>query len=178
MIFKEIQTFFKYCPNCKNEVIVNGNNIHCDKCGFDYYLTPNPSTGIIIVNNKNQIYLAKRSIEPGAGSFDLPGGFISFHEKAEDTIKREIKEEMDLDLKEVKLFATYSGDYKLKGTQYYPLDIYFVAYVDIDYIDISNAQDKELEEGRFFNIDEIPFEGLAFKTQKFALRDFIDSLKK
>jgi len=61
--------------------------------------------GAIIVNNQNEILLVKRSInsrtEPGTWS--RPGGEVEFSEKIEDAVKREIKEETNIDIKVIDL---------------------------------------------------------------------------
>ena len=57
---------------------------------------PRVSTGAIIEKD-GKILLAKRNVEPFKGYWCLPGGKIEHDEKAEDTIKRELKEEIGVD---------------------------------------------------------------------------------
>lgn len=168
---------FKYCPNCKNELVHHDNSIHCDKCGFDYYFNPSVGVGLILVNSKNQIFLGIRTKNPGKDMLDMPGGFIEFHESAEDALRREMKEELNLDLKEIKYFASFSNDYKYNGTQYYPLDLFFISYTDKDFIDITNAKDKELKKGEFFDIDKVSLDKLCFVSQRKVLEKYIKEHK-
>lgn len=56
----------------------------------------------IVTNEKNEILILDHHFRPGA-SWGLPGGFIDPYEQAEDGIKREIKEETDLELENIKL---------------------------------------------------------------------------
>ena len=177
MIFKEIQTLFKYCPNCKNELALSDNNIHCNKCGFDYYLTPNPGVVVILINKNNQIYFAKRTREPNSGFFSLPGGFVSFHESSEEAIKREVKEELGIDLENIEFFATCPDEYNFKGTKYNPLITFFISYTNLDFIDLSKAKDKELKEGQFLNLNEIPFGRLSSPSQEIILKKFVEVYK-
>ena len=72
--------------------------------------------GIIIGNNK--IILVKKNGGPYDGKFDLPGGSIEFGETPLEALKRELKEEIGIDLKicelidadSVKLNWEYNGE--------------------------------------------------------------------
>lgn len=55
-----------------------------------------PTAGIFFVNDNNEVLLAVRGIEPNKGMLDTPGGFIEEKENAEESLEREIKEELDL----------------------------------------------------------------------------------
>jgi ADP-ribose pyrophosphatase YjhB (NUDIX family) len=166
---------FTYCPTCKNTLENNANHYSCPACGFDYYFNANPSSGVILINNKNQIYLGLRTQEPKSGMWELPGGFINLHESAEDGVMREIKEELGIGLDNLSFFKSYSNDYFYKGTQYYPLDLFFVSKVNLDEIKPTDAD--EFSEGRFFDFDKIPFEKLAFESNKKVLIDYSKSIK-
>jgi len=56
--------------------------------------------GILILNDKNQALLMKRGKNASneVGYWTQPGGTIEFGEKAADGLKREIKEELDVDV--------------------------------------------------------------------------------
>ena len=58
--------------------------------------------GLIIKDGK--ILLIKKKTGPYDGKLDLPGGSIEFCEKVEDALKREIKEETGINIKDYKLF--------------------------------------------------------------------------
>ena len=65
---------------------------------------PKPTVAVIIENEKNEILLEKRNIEPYKGYWCLPGGHIEFGERAIDAAKREIKEETYLSIEPEFLF--------------------------------------------------------------------------
>jgi mutator protein MutT len=56
--------------------------------------------GAFILNDNNELFLLLRAkdsrVEPG--TWMIPGGRVDFMEKMEDTVKREIKEEIGVDL--------------------------------------------------------------------------------
>lgn len=77
----------------------------CSTCGF----YPNRGLGIdalIMIDNK--IVLIKRGIEPYKGYWAFPGGWIDWNISAEDTVKKEVKEETNLNVTSMKLFGVYS----------------------------------------------------------------------
>ena len=65
--------------------------------GVDYI---GVSVGALIVNDKGEIFLNKRGKEARneKGCWEAPGGAVDFWEKREDAIKREVKEEFDVDI--------------------------------------------------------------------------------
>ncbi len=70
--------------------------------------------GIIIENEK--ILLIKKYGGPYNGLLDLPGGTIEFCERPEETLKRELKEEVGIDVTKYELFdadsVAFTWDYK------------------------------------------------------------------
>ena len=59
-----------------------------------------------IIEINGGIVLIERSNPPFG--FALPGGFVDYNESLEDAVRREMKEETDLDLEDLKQFHTYS----------------------------------------------------------------------
>lgn len=55
---------------------------------------------VVIIDNSNRVLLLKRSdyVNKYAGEWDLPGGHIKVGEKLLTGLKREVKEETDLDV--------------------------------------------------------------------------------
>lgn len=62
--------------------------------------------GVIIRDNK--ILLIRRAVEPGKGEWAVPGGRIDKDEDAVQCLKREMKEETNLDVAPVALIGIYS----------------------------------------------------------------------
>lgn len=68
--------------------------------------------GILI--NDNKILLIKKSGGPYDGKLDLPGGTIEFCERPENTLKRELMEEVGINLIDYQLFDTDSVSFTWK----------------------------------------------------------------
>ncbi|MEM3038818.1 MAG: NUDIX domain-containing protein [Thermoplasmata archaeon] len=62
--------------------------------------------GILVVDNK--ICLIKRKHAPFSGMYALPGGFVEYGERLEESVVREFKEETGLDVKVKSLLGVYS----------------------------------------------------------------------
>lgn len=67
------------------------------KKGVDYI---GVGVGAVIINNEGKLFLAKRgkNVSNEAGTWEFPGGTVEFGEKLRDTIRREIKEEYDVEI--------------------------------------------------------------------------------
>lgn len=72
------------------------------KAGIDYI---GVSVGAFIINYRKEVLLVKRSkfAKNERGKWEAPGGAVEFGEKREDAIKREIKEELGVDIKIIKV---------------------------------------------------------------------------
>ena len=74
-----------------------------------------------LIVEDNSILLIKKNGGPYHGKLDLPGATIEFGERPEDALKRELLEEVGIEIKEYNLFDTesvfFDWDYKEKNVQ-------------------------------------------------------------
>ena len=67
----------------------------------------------IIINEENKILIAKRKINLKMGGlWEFPGGKVEKEETYENAIIRELKEEMDIDIKILECLGENTSDYK------------------------------------------------------------------
>lgn len=59
--------------------------------------------GAFILNSNEELLLQKRNKEPEKGYWSIPGGKVEMFETFEEAVKREVKEETDLDIEIIKL---------------------------------------------------------------------------
>lgn len=57
---------------------------------------------------KNDTFLAVYNLKDGRKLWDLPGGRMEFGETAEETLKREILEELNIEIKPIKVIDTWN----------------------------------------------------------------------
>jgi 8-oxo-dGTP diphosphatase len=82
-------------------------------------------TSIIFVNDQKQILLFLRDDKPGLpyrNMWDIPGGHVEDGETPEQCIVREMKEEMDLTLKQFELLSVKEFDDRIEYTFWKKVD--------------------------------------------------------
>jgi mutator protein MutT len=62
------------------------------------------SAAVIISNEKNEVLLLNHVLRPISG-WGFPGGFLDKGEQAEDAIRREIREEIGIEISHLKLYT-------------------------------------------------------------------------
>ena len=159
---------YKYCVVCSaplEEINLEGYTRHrCTECGEILYRNPVPGAGGLLVSNGN-ILLVRRSIEPRRNMWCIPSGFMEHGESPEDTLKREVKEETGLEVKEWELFSFYSV---LEDPRYHC--ILFI-YNVTDWQGEENPGD-DAGEIRWFPLDNIP-EDMAFDNHSRIIEQYI-----
>jgi ADP-ribose pyrophosphatase YjhB (NUDIX family) len=135
----------------------------CMDCGFVHYINPRPVAGTIPVRGADgHILLVRRAIEPRAGSWVFPGGFMDVGETAEEAAARETREEACLEVINLRLVGVYTRN----GP-----GVVVIVY-EAEAVSEAAAGD-ETTEVRWFHPDEIPWEDLAFDSTESALRDWV-----
>ena len=123
---------FKHCPKCG----AAGFRVHdfkskrCGKCGFTYYFNASAATAAFILNERQELLVCRRKNDPAKGTWDLPGGFIDPDETAEEGIRREIKEETNLEARECRYLFSLPNRYEYAGFTVHTLDLFFLCRVD------------------------------------------------
>jgi len=110
-----------------------------------------------------RVYLARRAIEPGAGRWTYPGGYLEVGEAAQEGARRETEEETQLRVEIGRLIGAYSRPHAGVVTL-----VYEAAVVGGEAL-----PGLETTEVRAFGPDEIPWDELAFTTAESAVRDWV-----
>ncbi len=100
----------------------------------DEYILNIRAAGIIMHNNK---ILAHRNIK--SDHYALLGGRVQIGENSEDTVKREIKEELGKEIEIIGYISTIENFFEMKGSKYH--EIMFVYKVEF-----VNEDDKKKQE--------------------------------
>jgi mutator protein MutT len=108
----------------------------------------------LIFNDKGEVLLTVRGVEPNIGSLDLPGGFVDPGETAEEALRREIFEELNLEITDASYLISFANEYLFSGLNVYTTDITFVCKVK-SFENIRVADD--VIDYRFVPLDDIDF---------------------
>ncbi|WP_338236378.1 NUDIX hydrolase [Persicobacter diffluens] len=120
-----------FCPKCGGRSFpFEGKKFQCDSCDFTLYINSSCAVAALILNEKGELLLSRRKFAPLEGTLDLPGGFVDPMESAEEAIRREIKEELNLEIVKLDFFCSVPNEYIFKGLSYYTTDITFICKVD------------------------------------------------
>ncbi|TNE36185.1 MAG: NUDIX domain-containing protein, partial [Alphaproteobacteria bacterium] len=79
----------------------------CDTCGFINYSNPKIVVGSVVTHG-DKFLLCKRAIEPRAGFWTLPAGYLEHHETVQNGAIREAREEACAQIEIEALLAVYN----------------------------------------------------------------------
>lgn len=121
-------------------------------------LKPKVTCGAII-ERKGKILLIKRNTEPYRNYWCLPGGHIEWGEKAEKTIRREVKEETGLDFKPK--FFQYQNEI-IPEINWHSLALSFIGKTKGKI----KLDESEVKECKWFSKEEIKNLKMAFRNKE------------
>ncbi len=98
----------RYCGVCATptERIAGERGIKCPSCGYSAYPRISPSM-MVLIQNGPKILLARNVAFP-PNRFSALAGFLEVGESAEDAVHREVYEEVGLQVKNLRYFASQS----------------------------------------------------------------------
>jgi len=132
----------------------------CVTCGFIAYQNPKIVVGSVVVSDDGRVLLCRRAIEPRAGFWTLPAGYMEFGETCAEAARREAREEANAEL-------------EIEGV----LAIYTIARIgQVQVIHRARfarpgfSPGEETLETRLFAWEHIPWAEIAFPSVHWALR--------
>lgn len=158
-----------FCAKCGNKtdsVIPEGDHAPrdvCTVCGHIHYVNPKLITGAIPIH-EGKVLMCKRDIEPRRGYWTLPAGFMEMNETTAQGAARETFEESEAKLKNMHFYATVDLPHI---SQVY---VFYRAELDGDYFTTT----PESSEVKLYDLDQIPWDELAFPVVKWVLEKYID----
>ena len=114
----------------------------------------------LLKNDKDEILMMLRNKEPAKGYWAIPGGKVELYERLEDTIKREMKEDLGVEV-EVTKFLCNIQDINQETEQHWIMPVYEAKVVEG--IVENKEPDKHLDL-QWFSIDQIP-QNISFMTK-------------
>ena len=102
----------RYCSECGTEMVrqqLGGRERPaCPACGHVVWSHFSLGVGGLLVH-QGRVLLVQRNIEPNAGLWTLPGGYVETDENLNQTVVREFKEETGLEVRPTGLLAIWQA---------------------------------------------------------------------
>lgn len=168
MISYENRNVFMYCPLCSAKALrpQEKNAFYCPDCGLVFYLNVAAAVAGLIFDSQGRLLVTVRGQKPKEGMLDMPGGFIDPGESAEQALRREIREELGLEIESMEYFGSAPNKYLYKGVRYATEDLAFICKTK----DLSLARPADdVKEVLFLRPEQIELEKFAFDS----IRDFL-----
>lgn len=139
----------RYCGRCGAENVHDGQErmMKCPKCGHMAFPKIMPSV-IVGVTRGDSLLLTRYANRPGASRFALVAGFTEIGETAEETVRREVMEEVGLRVKNIRYYKSQPWGISAGG-----LLLGFWCEVDGD--DEIRLDHMELADGAWVTRDEL-----------------------
>ena len=164
------KTKFNFCPMCgqpMGETEYHGTMIPACRDGhFIQYPNQMVAAVAIVHDGQGRVLLEQRAIEPQYGFWGLPGGAADDGENIEDSCKREVFEETGLTVEVQRLLAVRGGQ------------IVCVVFYEATPVSGEIVVSEESLQVKWFEIDEIPWDKLAFPRHKQTLEAWVAEYRK
>ncbi len=139
----------------------NRERLVCDACGFILYENPKVVVGSVCGWN-DRILLCRRAIEPQRGFWTIPAGYLELKETTEEGARREAREEARAQIVIETLLAVYNIP-RISQVQ-----MIYAASLESPTV----SPGTESLETVLFSWNDIPWEEIAFPSNRWALRDY------
>lgn len=167
----------KYCPSCGKESLEwdGEKKWSCPNCDFRLYNNVAGAVAVVI-RCGDEVYLTRRNQEPKKGKLDLAGGFVDPKESAEQACKRELFEELQLniDISNLKYITSLPNIYQYKEIDYNTIDLFY-EYTVSEKFDV-NIELSEISETQWIPLKEVNPDDIAFDSQKRFFETYLKSI--
>lgn len=103
-------TGWRFCPSCATRLESEPDHLHCPGCDARYWANSVPGVQVL-VERDGRVLLGRRRNDPGAGLWDIPGGFLHEGENAVDGLRREVREETGLEIDGLEFLGAWTEQY-------------------------------------------------------------------
>ena len=159
------QRFCSQCGTPNVRKLLEGDNRErdlCEACGAVHYQNPRLVVGTLPIL-EDKILLCLRAIEPRANTWTLPAGFMELGEAMDEGAARETQEEAGVRIELGQLYTVINIPHVDQ------VHVYFLAKALGPELDPG----PETLEARWYGLDDIPWDNLAFKSVSTTLKHYL-----
>ena len=115
---------FCHCPRC-GFAVPPASPLKCAACGFLYFFNPTVAAAAYLFDADGRALFIRRAKDPAKGKLAVPGGFIDIGETAEEALRREVMEEVGLEVADLRYVGSWTNRYEYAGVVYPVVDLIF-----------------------------------------------------
>lgn len=162
----------KFCSQCATPITQrippDDNRLRdvCDHCGAVHYQNPRNVVGVLPIWH-DKILLCRRAIEPRYNTWTLPAGFMELGETTAQGAMRETQEEAGAQIELGPLYTIIDVPHAEQ------VHFFFLAKVLSEEL----YPGPESLEAAFFDVDDIPWSELSFRTVISTLKHYVEDRK-
>ena len=174
----ELSEAYRFCPRCgtSRQSAEAARPFRCHGCGYTMFFGPVTAVGGLIFNDVGHVLLIERARDPGKGMLGMPGGFVDPNESAEDSLHREVYEEVRLKIADVKYLTSGPNQYTFQGVTSPVLDIFYQARVDG--VQEINASASEVSHWFWSPVNNTVLSRMAFDSNRRALEFYLQQISR
>jgi NAD+ diphosphatase len=138
----------KHCGRCGESTVVRaaGHERHCPSCGYDCFPRTDPAMIVLVHDKTNErCVLGRQKIWPPT-MYSTLAGFLEPGESLEDTVRREVKEEVGLVVDDVRYVASQPWPF--------PQSV-MIGYLAEAVTEELRVHPTELDDARWFTREEV-----------------------
>jgi ADP-ribose pyrophosphatase len=173
----EISEAYRFCPACgvKRDAYATARPFRCSACGHTSFFGPVTAVGAVVLNEHGQVLLIERAKDPGKGKLGMPGGFVDPNEAAEVALRREIREEVGIEVEDFAFLMTAPNSYSYQGIVNPVLDIFFQTNIKAGQSIL--AESSEVSSWMWTDLNEEVLSNMAFASNRQALDFYLTTQK-
>ncbi|WP_323736177.1 NAD(+) diphosphatase [Methanosphaera sp. ISO3-F5] len=158
----------KYCGHCGTKTIIDKKDMMliCPKCGQMHYPRIAPAI-IVTINNNDKLLMAKHSYHK-THSYSLIAGFVEAGESIEEAVRREVKEEVGIEIKNIRYVKSQPWPFPNS------LMLGFTADYDSGEIKVDG---DEILEAKWFKPEEIEIPSSTISISSWLINEYIKNHK-
>jgi NAD+ diphosphatase len=152
-----------HCPRCgeRTDRISGEWGKKCPKCQYEHYPHLHPAVITLVIDGDRCLLARKREWAPGR--YALVAGFVDNGESLEGCVRREVKEEVGVDVKNIRYV----------GSQNWPFPSQLMVGFVAEYAggDIT-VDTEELEDARWFPRDQLPISPSRHSIAGYIIKNY------